>query len=291
MIMLNHNLHIFLSVAEKSSITEAANELYISQPAVSKAIKNLEQELNIKLFYRDKRKGLILTDVGKNILHFARQMSDLENRMYQSAFQANNFMGGKVKIGSIPILTSAIMAPVLRKFHQKYPDVTVELIEGNSMELRKAVEEHQVELALTASPFGSWDSVVLLQDRMIAVSYQILDEGLITLCQQPEHFIFCKASKETALEMLRAHNINFNKSMIVEQPETVISMVAHQNGIGILSELVANNIPNKLYSYPITPEIKIDIGLIAYDLQDLTPVAMELKRMIMEYADEMDSAV
>lgn len=110
MIMLNHNLRIFIRVAEKGSITETANELYISQPAVSKAIKILEDELNLKLFHRDKRKGLILTDIGHEILILARQMEKTENRMYQAAFRSNNFIGGKVRIASMPILTSVILS-------------------------------------------------------------------------------------------------------------------------------------------------------------------------------------
>ena len=76
--------------------TLTANELYISQPAVSRAIRALEEELEIKLFYRDKRSDLILTDTGEKILLLTRQMADLENRMYQIAFQDRNFQGGKV---------------------------------------------------------------------------------------------------------------------------------------------------------------------------------------------------
>ena len=53
--MLSHNLRIFLDVADRQSITETANARYISQPAVSKAIQSLEKELNLKLFYRDKK--------------------------------------------------------------------------------------------------------------------------------------------------------------------------------------------------------------------------------------------
>lgn len=118
MIMLNHNLRIFIRVAEKGSITETANELYISQPAVSKAIKILEDELNLKLFHRDKRKGLILTDIGHEILILARQMEKTENRMYQAAFRSNNFIGGKVRIASMPILTSVILSEVFYRFHK-----------------------------------------------------------------------------------------------------------------------------------------------------------------------------
>ena len=82
--------------AEKKSFTLTANELYISQPEVSRAIRALEEELEIKLFYRDKRSGLILTDMGEKILLLTRQMADLENRMYQIAFQDRYFQGGKV---------------------------------------------------------------------------------------------------------------------------------------------------------------------------------------------------
>lgn len=283
MIMLNHNLHIFLSVAEKGSITATANELYISQPAVSKAIKNLEDELNLKLFYRDKRKGLLLTDVGKEILLIARQMADLENRMYQTAFRSNNFIGGKVKIASMPILTSVILSKAFYTFRKQYPSVTVELMEGSSMEIRKAIEEHHVDFALLSGPFGSLDYEILFQDCMIAVSREpLVGEQKVDLNKHPERFIFCKAGYETTMEILRANNINMAKSFLVEQADTVIRLADTRNGIGIVSKLVTDYTENHLIRYPIKPEIPIDIGLAANNLKDLTPVAQELKRLIIE---------
>ena len=65
MIMLNNNLHIFITAAQTGSLTEAAKKLYVSQPEVSQAIKKLEEELNVNLFIRNKISNLILTDVGK----------------------------------------------------------------------------------------------------------------------------------------------------------------------------------------------------------------------------------
>ena len=85
MIMLNNNLHIFIIAAETGSLTETAKKLYISQPAVSQAIRKLEEELNVKLFIRNKRSSLVLTDVGREILTLANQMYELENRLYQRA--------------------------------------------------------------------------------------------------------------------------------------------------------------------------------------------------------------
>ena len=85
--MLSHNLRIFLDVANRQSVTETANARFISQPAVSKALQSLERDLNLKLFYRDRKNGMILTDAGAKILFLARQMEDLENRIYQTAFR------------------------------------------------------------------------------------------------------------------------------------------------------------------------------------------------------------
>ena len=101
-------------MANRRSITETANARYISQPAVSKAIQSLEKELSLKLFHRDKKNGMIPTEAGKKILLLARQMEDLENRIYQTAFRENNFIGGKLRIASVPVTTTVLLSKVLR---------------------------------------------------------------------------------------------------------------------------------------------------------------------------------
>ena len=89
------------------------------------AIKILEDELNLKLFHRDKRKGLILTDIGHEILIFVRQMEEMENRMYQAAFRSNNFIGDKVRIASMPILTSIILSEVFYRLSSSSQQVMI----------------------------------------------------------------------------------------------------------------------------------------------------------------------
>ena len=96
-------------------------------------------------------------------------MEKTENRMYQAAFRSNNFIGGKVRIASMPILTSVILSEVFYRFHKLYPYVSIELIEGSSMDIRKAIEEHQVDLGIFSAPFDTLDYQLLFTDRMIAV--------------------------------------------------------------------------------------------------------------------------
>ena len=170
--------------------TLTANELYISQPAVSRAIRALEEELEIKLFYRDKRSGLILTDTGEKILLLTRQMADLENRMYQIAFQDRNFQGGKVQISSIPMLTSVILSKVIFRFRQEYPLVAVELREGSSAEIRKAAQEHRADFSFASSPFEDMDHLVLFIDQMVSVSRNQRDSQMpVSLDQNINQFV------------------------------------------------------------------------------------------------------
>lgn len=176
----------------------------------------MEDELNLKLFHRDKRKGLILTDIGHEILILARQMEKTENRMYQAAFRSNNFIGGKVRIASMPILTSVILSEVFYRFHKLYPYVSIELIEGSSMDIRKAIEEHQVDLGIFSAPFDTLDYQLLFTDRMIAVgTSEMLTDPVLDLNIEPERFIFCQAGHETAMELLKAKNVKISQSFIV----------------------------------------------------------------------------
>lgn len=289
MIMMNNNLRVFIRVAERGSFTQTANELYISQPAVSRAIKALEDELKVKLFFRDKRNGLILTDAGEKILLLARQMADNENRIYQTAFRENNFLGGKVRVASMPILTSVILSKVIFRFRQKYPYVTLELMEGSSSEIRKAVEEHKVDFGFTSSPFGNLDRRVMFTDRMVAVSREQNDnQKPIDLTVDTEKYILCRAGYETVIEELNAQRVKLEHCFIVQQAETVINLVKEGNGTGILSELVLNATPNELFRQSVTPPVQMDIGIIANDLSDLTPVALTLMHMVEEVCQEYE---
>ncbi len=102
MAMSINNLKIFINVADAANITRAAEALHITQPAASKAIKALEDELGVTLFYRDKRNGLALTDIGERILGVARQMMLMEEKIYQTAYMSKNMLEGTLRIASLP---------------------------------------------------------------------------------------------------------------------------------------------------------------------------------------------
>jgi DNA-binding transcriptional LysR family regulator len=117
---MNH-LEVFMKVAEKMNMTEASKALFISQPAVSKALIQFENTLQVKLFIRDKQNGLVLTEVGKEMLSLARQMKEIEDKMVQLACQENKLLRGKVKIGSFPAASTNLLPEAICLFRSQSP--------------------------------------------------------------------------------------------------------------------------------------------------------------------------
>lgn len=274
--MMDHRLELFIKAAEKGSFTSVAEELYISQPAVSKAINSLEKELNIRLFYRDRRNGLSLTEAGERILILARQTADIDQRIYQESYRVNHRMGGKLRIGSLPILTTTMLSRIIPEYRKKYPDVSLEIHEGSPRDLKNALNRHEIDVALSCSPFDEFDHEVLVHDQMVGIyaSNLIDPPKQIDLYEGKPNLIAVRAAVETISESLRsAARPDFSNYMLLEDYITVIRMVEHGNGVGIISKYTLDSVQHNLKTCELIPEILIDIGVEAIDLNDLTPAA------------------
>lgn len=278
--MISRNLEVFLRVAEEGSVTRVAKMLHISQPAVSNAMTRLEEDLGIRLFFRDKRRGLVLTSAGQKILHLARQMEDLDNRITQTAFRENNLVEGRVRIASLTLLVSTILSRVLHAYQTKYPGVSIEIKEGTPGDIIRMVEDHAVDFALSCSPFGKFDSLVLAHDRMVAMlPKHSRDIAEIDLARLPGVTIINRPAFETILDFVR-EPVSLEHILTVEMAETAINMVLDGTGIGIFSAYTMDALAPGHVQCPLKQNIAFDIGILAHDLTELTPASQEFARMI-----------
>ncbi|MCY8623881.1 LysR family transcriptional regulator [Bacillus spizizenii] len=285
MVMNMNHLHIFVKVGEKLNITEAAKELFISQPAVSKAIKNLESSLQLKLLIRDKYHGLMLTDVGKDILLLARQMKGIESKIYQVANRENKLLSGKAKIGSFPAVSTNIMPQAIAAFRAKYPLIRIELAEGTSDQIKGWVEDRTVDIGIAASPFEPFDNQLLCNDYMVAVippqDDELKQEKHVDLNTYQDDLIFCKGGHEIAMSnTLQQHHIELKENLTVQNAETLINMVKNNLGVGIISYFTLSSVPHQLIKMDIFPRITRDIGVIAHSFDEVTPAAHEFIKVL-----------
>jgi len=125
---------IFYTVANHKNITKAAEELNISQPAISKSIKNLEEQLGGQLFVRTKR-GVILTEEGKEFYNYIKQAMEYISSAENKFTELINLETGCIKIGISTTLTKEFLLPYLEKFHELYPKIDIGIVTNISSEL------------------------------------------------------------------------------------------------------------------------------------------------------------
>ncbi len=132
---INFELYrVFYTVASKGNITKASKELNISQPAISKSIKNLEDQLGGQLFVRTKR-GVVLTEEGKEFYRYIEQAMEYIQNAENKFTELIHLETGCIKIGISTTLTKQFLLPFLEEFHQCYPKIGIQLITNTPSEL------------------------------------------------------------------------------------------------------------------------------------------------------------
>ncbi len=122
---------VFREVAEAGNITAAAQNLFISQSAVSQSIKQLESDLQTRLFARNSR-GVSLTPDGKMLYEYVRSAMGLLETGEEKLSQSRQLQVGHLTIGASDTVTSQFLLPYLDRFHRQYPGVHIQIISGRS---------------------------------------------------------------------------------------------------------------------------------------------------------------
>lgn len=189
---INFELYrIFYTVANNGNITKAANELNISQPAISKSIKNLEDGLGGKLFVRTKR-GVILTTEGKEFYNYIKQAIEFIGNAENKFTDLINLETGSIKIGISVTLTREFLLPYLKEFHDKYPQIDIQIVTNVSSEL------------FTKLRNGLVDMIILnLNDKNYGSDIEIIKCKKISDC-----FVFNNSFKELINKEISISELN-----------------------------------------------------------------------------------
>ena len=289
MAMSINNLKIFINVADAESITRAAEALHITQPSVSKAVKNLEDELGVALFFRDKRNGLALTGTGERILGFARQLMLMEERIYQTAYMARNMLEGTLKIATLPYGSIFFLVKAFSRFQERYPQVNVEITERPTSEVNRLVSEHAVEFGISVIPVADFEYELLKKDRIVAISGNPLDLECVDLSKLKQKFYVSQSAWESILPVLEQNHIkNYGRFKVVSI-QTVRAIAEAGIGIGLQAESILPENTTAYFKYPIKPQVNTDFVLIANKFDDLSPAAKAFIKTIHEIMRDLES--
>lgn len=141
----------FLAIAQAGSVSKAAQGLYLSQPAVSRSLKRLEEELGVQLFDRE-AVPLRLTQAGERYLRYVRENQERERRLCQDLAQLEREPSGTVRVGLNFWRSSLVLPRVLPAFQRQYPHIQVEPAEGSHQELSALLDQGTLDFALLHRP-------------------------------------------------------------------------------------------------------------------------------------------
>ncbi|WP_077735726.1 LysR family transcriptional regulator [Bacillus sonorensis] len=147
-------LKYFVTIAKEGKITTAAKKLHIAQPPLSRQLKQMEEELGVVLFDRNKKKSLTLTYEGEVFLKRAKEiLHKLEDSILEVR-ELHEEVNGTLSVGST-IYCAALLLSKVSEIREMYPHLMFNIWEGEPMRLRELLESRQIDAAITTTPFHS----------------------------------------------------------------------------------------------------------------------------------------
>jgi DNA-binding transcriptional LysR family regulator len=241
-----HHLKVFLAVAEAGSISAGAARLHISQPAVTREIRDLEASLELRLFDRQAR-GVRLTEGGRRLHDYARRIFALEQAAERDLRDFAQLEQGELHLGASATLGAYLLPPLINRFRALHPQIFVGLEVSNTEAVTRQLDEGRISLGFVEGPFAraDYDHRLLARDALLPVvaprhplargeRLQAADLQAYPLYMR-EPGSGARASVEQAY---RAHGLEPSAGMAIGSTEALKRLLADGQGIAWLSQRV-----------------------------------------------------
>ena len=255
---------VFFMAATCGSLTKAAKELYISQPAVSQSIKQLESQLGGKLFVRT-NKGMKLTYEGKVIFDYIKKAYGLIDMAERKFSELKELSIGEISIGASDTITKYYLLPYIKRFNAKYPDITIRMTNKTSQESIALLKDHEVDMAFINLPIPEETGGLSVTECMkvndcfvCSPAYRKKISGPLSPKDIPTYPIIMlekiSTSRIAVDNAFAAYDVYLQPSLELGSVSTVIDFVKMSMGIGIVGrEFVAGELAaGELVEVPTT---------------------------------------
>ncbi len=277
--MDSQSLQAFVAVATYQSFSVAAEKLFLTQPAISKRIANLEQQLNCKLFDRISRQ-VYLTEAGNALLPKANDILQIINDTKLELTNLSGQVGGTLKMAMSHHIGLHRLPPVLRRFSQQHPEVKLEVQFLVSETAEQGIARGDIELAfitLDSQPKASIQAQAVWRDHLYVVAaptHPLANQDTVTL-DDLQVFDAILPDKTTITHQIVAdeftkHNKSLQLALPINFLETIKMMVSVGIGWTVLPESM---IDEQLVKLPIKLRIERELGYIAHTQRSLSNAA------------------
>lgn len=241
---INHSLEayrVFYTVASCGSITLAAGELSISQPAVSQSIKQLEEGLKTKLFTRTS-KGVRLTGEGELLYSYVAKGYEQIMLGEQKLIQLHNMELGEITIGASDMTLQFFLLPFLEKFHEQYSNIRIRVTNGPTPETLEKLEDGRMDFCVVSTPFEAKDTLEVIPVREIEdifvagrrfIPYKNKTLDFTELRKLPLIFLEGNTSSRRYMEdFLEQNQVEVNPEFELATSDMIVQFALRNLGVG-----------------------------------------------------------
>ncbi|WP_312314904.1 LysR family transcriptional regulator [Empedobacter brevis] len=258
--MFDFRLKVFDTVARRLNFTKAANELNITQPAVTKHIKEIELNLNIKLFERNGTK-IKLTKAGEILLKYTEEIFSVYQKIEFEIGQLQEKQKGHLRLGASTTIAQYVLPPILAEFRKRFPEIQLNLVIHNSEKIEDLLTNNKIDVGLIEAqiknrtfhyfPFMK-DEIVLVarQNHPLSTKNHLKTDDLLQI-----PFVLRESGSgtlETIDLALKAKNIKLNElktEIRLGSTESIKSYLLHSDALAFLS---VQSILQELKSHTLT---------------------------------------
>lgn len=287
---------IFYNVAKNKNITKTANELMISQPAISKSIKNLEEQVGCSLFTRNKA-GVLLTEEGKVLFNEIKNAIEIIENAEKKLNEMIHLECGILNIGVSNTLTRNYLLPYIQEFNKMYPKVTIKVHTEPSFELINKARKGLVDFIILNLPYNVPDdfekhNLVEVHDCFVANNnFSDLKGNVISLDDLNNYPLILLAQGSNGRYFLDDYcskiGINLAPKFELASYSLVTEFIKSGIGIGLLTkEFIKDELESgDLFEICTDPLIDIksrNIGVIYLSQQTLSHCSKEFLKLLRE---------
>jgi DNA-binding transcriptional LysR family regulator len=274
-------LRYFVEVARQGGFTRASRSLHVSQPAISKMVKALEEELGAALLVRERRR-VTLTDAGQIVLERAEGVLDSLRMIEEEVAELSQLRRGRLRIGMPPIVGVTFVAPLLAEYHQAYPGILLELREEGSHHLEALIMSRDLDVGAIVLPTDeqAFGTMPFVKDELRAVlhpTHPLARRSSLTL-RELEGTPFVLYRPEFALHghiVEACRRSGFKPTVVSESShwDFIVAAVAANIGVALLPNTICRQLdPQQVRWVRISePRIPWDVALIWRRDRQLSP--------------------
>lgn len=292
-------LNVFVTIVQQQSFSLAAEELCVTQPTVSKMIRQLEEEIGVPLFHKGsagRKREAVMTNIGEKIYQHALVILNEQQRIADTVAEVRTLKQGKLVLG-LPPLGSVLLSKLIAKFHKLYPNIELSFLEVGATGIEDAILEKRVDVGILLGHLKPVLSGIQIMDSPLcllsAAHSQWHDRKQVSLNELKEESFLLYADTFTLNNMIiQACNFaGFEPNVVCKssQWDFIAKMVESDVGIALLPQIYCKQLDAEKYNISVlqNPSLNWTLNMAWNTTVAMNPATRAWLQIIEQHLDEI----